>query len=206
MRVSLNEIEVTLKKAAIGAGFATGLAEDVGRGCGWLATRGFDAAGAGLSALQLPPGGSGGTLGADGCARFTSARIARDGVSALDLLLAGEAVLAELDAVDSPLLLVGLAGIAAAAHGGTFRLDHSGGTLVVAAGSVMGDVMRGPGASIRLTRQAGGNAIAMPPETGGCEVVPEDWAAITALAARLLVPESTASRDAGAGAGAIDND
>lgn len=63
-----------------------------------------------------------------------------------------------------------------------------------------------PGAMIRLTRLAEATPTGIAPQTGGCEVGDADWAAITALAARLLVPESDASRQAGAGAGAIDND
>ena len=48
MRVSFSEIEVTLRKAALGAGIPLGLAEDFGRiGC-WLAMRRV------ISELQLP--------------------------------------------------------------------------------------------------------------------------------------------------------
>ncbi|MBZ0129658.1 MAG: DUF3726 domain-containing protein [Rhodobacteraceae bacterium] len=204
MRLSLNEVEVTLKKAAMGAGYATGLAEDTGRACFWLAERGLDAARAGAAALQSPAGGGGGELG-DGCLRFAAARVVRDGPSALDLLLSGDASSVELEAADAPLLLVGLAGVAAAVHGVAWRLVHAAGALVIGGDGVDG-AMPKPGAMIRLTRLAEATPTGIAPQTGGCEVGDADWAAITALAARLLVPESDASRQAGAGAGAIDND
>ena len=52
MRVSFSEIEVTLRKAALGAGIPLGLAEDFGRiGC-WLAMRRVNPLPSGLAALD----------------------------------------------------------------------------------------------------------------------------------------------------------
>jgi hypothetical protein len=44
MRLSLNEIEVTVRKAALGSGLPLGLAEDAGAAAAWLAARGFPVA------------------------------------------------------------------------------------------------------------------------------------------------------------------
>lgn len=206
MRVSLNEIEVTLKKATMGAGYAIGLAEDMGRACYWLAERGYDAAGAGLAALQSHPDGGQGRLDAGGCLRYDAARVVCDGPSGFDLLIAGDATSVELAGMDAPLLLIGLAGIAAAAYGGAWRLDHAGGAIIVSGEGVGGGTIPVPGDNIRLTRLKDAPASRSTRQTGGCDVADQDWSAITALAARLLVPESAASRQAGAGAGAIDND
>jgi hypothetical protein len=52
MRVSLNEVETIAAKAARGAGYPWGLAEEAGMACRWLARYGFDWAGPLVRLLQ----------------------------------------------------------------------------------------------------------------------------------------------------------
>ena len=52
MNLSLNEIEATLRMAAVGAGWPHGLAEDFGRAAGWLMARGHDVLAQALAALR----------------------------------------------------------------------------------------------------------------------------------------------------------
>lgn len=64
MKVSLNQIEQTARKAARGAGLAWGLADEVGRAMRWLHTYGLN--GAALLAAHLDGVGGGGFGGGDG--------------------------------------------------------------------------------------------------------------------------------------------
>ncbi len=52
MIVSLNEIEVNLRKAGTGAGLPYGLAEDLGRAAAWLAVSGFSSVALCVDALE----------------------------------------------------------------------------------------------------------------------------------------------------------
>ena len=56
MRLSLNEIEVTARKAALGAGLSLGLAEEAGAAAAWLAAAGFPVATLLAAALETSGG------------------------------------------------------------------------------------------------------------------------------------------------------
>lgn len=182
---SLGEIEAMLRKAAAGSGLDAGRAEDVARASVWLvahahAQEGFNAA---LEALERP-----GDVSA-----------AQEGPAIIDLVLTGETV--EVQRVDVPPLLVGLAGIAAAAHGWRFAFESGSGTCSVAADGPAGEppvppfTVRGEAAGTAAKRLHGSFAVDR-----------EAWERADTLARRTYVPASETSRLAGAGAGDTDND
>lgn len=178
--LSYNEIHLTARRAASGAGLPYGVAEAVGRAAVWLSGRGVDAVSVVVAAL------------ADGAAIL-------DGLAAVDALGAGETERVALkdDAVGR--LLLGLAG--AAMHGETaFALDRGQGGRVPLAGLEDGAVPL-PGVLCRA-RQGGG--VAATPRPAACDAGAH--AAALALAAKTYVPASELSRTLGAGAGTTDND
>lgn len=207
MRHSLNEIEVTLRKAGVGAGISVGLSEEVGRAAGWLAARQLDGASAGLLAVRGGLSACDLTQGEGDCATFNGASVAVAGPSAFDVLAAGAAQV-RLTGMDSPLLLVGLAGVAATDRDQSFELHFANGQVIGV--SPEGASGLEPGAlgsdvTVRISASAK-PADTVPPNAKGIEVSDTDWQEISALAAKTYVPESDASRDQGAGAGSIDND
>lgn len=135
--VSLNEIELTLRKAALGAGLPLGLAEETGRAAAWLAGYGLPAVEPCLAALDRLE------QGADGACRFRRMaagwRLAaaaggmlsaiHAGAAAADHLRAARrqetaATALALAAVDAPLLLA--ATLAASADGAPFQARWQG--------------------------------------------------------------------------------
>jgi len=210
MRVSFNEIETTLRKAATGSGFPMGLAEDCGCAAAWLAARNHNGIAAVLDAIRdgmrkpvMPP--------ADGRDWvFADARIATCGPSAIGLLV-GEPTCHDihLHNTDSPLLMLGLAGVAA----GDYRLDFAlelGArctALISANGMSLTGTLPPPGAQLFLTfRENGGGETRNTIQMQGAIVDDGLWQEALALAAQTYVPASDASRAGGAGAGLTDND
>lgn len=207
MIVSLNEIEATLRKVGLGTGWPFGLAEETGRAAAWLAARGFDGVGAALAALRCDPAPAMAERTGEGWT-IPRARAAAAGPSAFDLLATdAEGARMLLRQSDQPLLLVGLAAVAAEAYGGGYDLVFSGGgrAEVSADAAVLSGPIPGPGADVVATRGAGPCAtVAASP--GGVEVEDRLWRRALAMAARSYVPSSDSSRARGAGAGLIDND
>ncbi|MEJ8569970.1 DUF3726 domain-containing protein [Microbaculum marinum] len=212
MRRSLNEIEVALRKAAVGAGLPFGQAEDIGEAGAWLCAHGHDGIGACLAALGGSRPEAAAAIRLDGTSTVPEARVAWTGPSALDLLLADEE-LAEIafTGIDAPLLLAGCAGVAAAAGGTCFDLRFpTGCTVSIGPGGL---AVSGPlppaGADAVLTRRGHAGSRPRTPQTSpaeGAEVGEAAWVEVLALAALTYVPASEASRATGAGAGDIDND
>jgi len=209
MRHSLNEVEVTLRKAAVGAGLPIGLAEDISRAAAWLVAGGLDGAGAGLTAVEAGKTISSGVVMDDGTVRFDTSRIACDGPSAIDFLIAGQGrVMAQMTKPDSILLMAGLAGAAAAVYGGAFRFefdDGSAATVVSAHGLDPAELPEAP-VSVQISWQPEAGTALSTINTSGIEVEDGVWNRIVALAAKTYVPESEESRLQGAGAGLLDND
>lgn len=210
MIVSSNELLAAAHKATTGAGYPTGIAEEVSRATVWLCHQGLDGVTASLAGIEdanvTPPRLLPGQLIA-----FGDARAAMHGPSAIDLLVAGAApdgiVMYDLD---SPLLLVGLAGVAAASHSAGFTLtDEDGKRCVLSPVGFDGDAHLTPAkVHLRATtpqdftpegkRESAGRA--------GIEVDDRLWSRLSEYAARTYVPATEQSRIAGAGAGLTDND
>lgn len=210
MMRSLNEIDTTLQKAAIGAGLPVGLAEEIGHAGAWLAARGHDGVRAvlmaihdGMSTPPIPVKDSDRLV-------FSSARIAVCGPSAIDMLVGDDSVDEVLLLnVDSPLLIIGLVGGASQSYDLEMTIGFGNGSK---ASLVAGDlVMTGPvpaaGTDAVITicqtvDKTPTNKIA----TRGVLVGDEIWHEADALAARTYVPSTKASHARGAGAGMLDND
>ncbi len=213
---SLNEIESMGKRAAYGANWYWGIAEEAGKASRWLASHGLPGpellvevllANEGKPYEQLLPRIS------DNVWR------ARSGV--LCPLLAGSALsdraaeLAaayafEFEAIGSPLLLAPYVAMSAKAQKITLELSWKGADLFITPdGGLLleGDersinALIAERASCRIARQASETKL---PESSGRTVDSEAWAQLEKLAARTFAPSTDTSR-MGAGAGLVDND
>jgi hypothetical protein len=206
--LSLNEIETTVRRAATGAGWPYGLAEDAGRAAAWLAARGLDGVGSALASLEAGPAPVAAERTAGGWI-LQGARSVAAGPSCFDLLQAGaRGTSVILEDIDQPLMLVGLGGVAAAERGCAYRLESGagfhadiGGDAVTPTGPVPG-----PGATLRAVRSAEAPDARPSEPVPGVEIDDALWARVKALAAKSYVPATEQSRARGAGAGEIDND
>lgn len=212
MRVSVNEIELALKRAAAGAGWPWGLAEDIGRAAAWAATHGLTQAVAealdAIDAGYAPPEArrEGGSWGLSG-------NIAAVAPSAVDLALAEEAgAEVRLARLGAPALVAGFAGLAAREQGAAFRLEGAAGDALLPGpgGLEVEGGLPAPSEPARLVRLAG---VSTPAPAGRQDKAPAGvvlgdtlWQRLLDAAARLLVPATEASRLRGAGAGLTDND
>ena len=210
MRLTLYEIETTTRKASVGAGLPHGLGEDIGVAAAWLTGQNYDGVEAALNSIRTGMSKAEMSVDDKGIMVFSNASIAVCGPSVIDLLTGEKSCIeVHLHKPDSVVLLFGFAGVAASQRGCIFRFDFSNGTKVqVSSGKVVenGEV---PGSSsdvvVRCYEDKQGLSISQIP-LGGVEVNIETWSELAALAARTYVPESNASRAAGAGAGLTDND
>lgn len=208
--LSLNEVEALCMKAARGAGFDWGIAEEAGAAAAWLCARGIDGAAALLSHLDwmegrtwdevrpmstaLPRPRGGGTL----CPL------------ALGTALADGSVLpgAAPGVVHAPVLLLPFLHALAAAQGCTLAAAWDGVTVTVGPdGTLAGD---GAALAATATARPDLSARAEAPAAAGAApdrlpLSPATLAGLEAYALRTTVPASGASRaDAGAAGG--DND
>jgi hypothetical protein len=226
MRLSLNEVEVTVRKAALGVGLPLGLAEDAGAAAAWLAATGFpvvELIGAALETTSAEPRMERG----DGIIRFLSEEgacsVLRAGPSACDLALAaaglgaGTAVEAVMDV---PVLAVAQAVLASAGSGVALTIAAAGKPAAeVADGAPAFLIEPSALAALRAERVRIAPAKAPgrhPPQSfraereaalgEGVSVDAGGWRRVQDLADRMLVPATAHSHERGAGAGLIDSD
>lgn len=191
VELSLNEVEMTTRKAALGAGLTLGVAEEIGRAARWLSARGYDGLAEAVRFLTLGEQSS-----PDNAAPVVAV------LFDLDRLLSGPANQAvRTDGLSSMPLFYGLCG----AMADTVHAD-----IVVEAGDEIfstAEVRLLPGflGNIRIRMRPKATAARAterrPPPT--TEAV---LAAAAALCARTYVPASQQSRVRGAGAAKTDND
>ncbi len=209
MTHSLNETEALCRKAARGAGYSWGLAEDAGRAVRWLEARSLPGA-AGLAAWlghrdggapRIAKGqwrGEGGRL----CPLITGAALS-DRAESLDLPLA-------IAPLPHPLLLVPFAALAAAQTDSTLRLAWPGARIDLGAqGLAIQATPDAIAAAGPVTLQLHRVDTAPPPEpTPGrrAHLDAGTLGILEVLAQRTYAPATEASRKAGAGAGLTDND
>lgn len=218
MSLSFNEIEGAAYKAARGAGFAWGLAEEAGYAARWLAERGIDWLPAFLEACEaqetqrggevsvsgrrVRPGGSGSSL----CPILVGAWLADEGVASDGL---------EILDLRQPVLLLPFLDLASRRSGpiAASVLPASGQpaqTLRVCSGRLRADPLRllDPTVATVIVEIATGARV----EANVARLSrprPLDMGCIARLNAyehRTYVPASDRSRLAGAGAGLTDND
>jgi len=210
VRLTLYEIEMTTRKASIGAGMPEGIGEDIGSAAAWLAGRNYDGVGAALKSIRAGMSKAEMNTVDKGIMIFPDAHVAVCGPSIVDLLM-GEKSCSKVHLLqpDSAILLFGIAGVAASQHGCVFQFDFSTGTKVLVSADSVVEHGELPGSGFDLFASCyrgewGGSITSMPLD--GVEVKDEIWREVAALAAKTYVPESKASRVAGAGAGLNDND
>jgi hypothetical protein len=222
MTPSLNEIEMTVWKAARGAGLAWGLAEEMAQAARWLADRGFDWAEPLVAALaeverragRLPPPVFAEDGACDPAVGETEASPILCGPLLTDIvrdLRSSEPLV--FRRVAQPLLMLPFAADAAArsACGLTFRIDDA--VFYFENGQAKGQPLSPTApAARRIVLSMDDEPLAergMQPFGAGAprRAIPAPllvW--LEAWVHRTYVPASAASRLAGAGAGLTDND
>lgn len=188
MSYSLNETEALVRKAARGAGYSWGEAEDAGRAVRWLEARSLPGAAAALHLFGLKTTGA---LAPDSCGLTLGTRLS-DGVLP-------EGTLAN---VDAPLLLLPFAHAMGTDQTltwltGTACLGTDGTATLTGAPPALRDDM-----TLSQGRSTGTSLIA----TTRADIPQAVIDGLTALAARTYAPATEASRLLGAGAGLSDND
>jgi hypothetical protein len=203
--LSLNEIETTVLKAARGAGYGWGLAEEAAAAARWLAQH------------DLPWAATVGTLLAENTVRL----VGTDRVMS-NPLVAGTWVCDDLAvdggtplnhaAVLAPLWFAAVVGVGSRGKPVRVRMEWPEAVLGTLRGTLLhaaGDLIN-PGpvpVSIRTRHPAEETVVA--PRTrshGGRRVDETLWRLLMDLERRTYVPSSVRSRETGAGAGASDND
>lgn len=209
MICSLNEVDATLRKAAVGAGLMVGLADAVAAAGVWLCAQELDGVGAVLEAVLNPDPvcqprtktpGDGSTL------TFSGTSVGRCGPSVFEVLEGTGIERVVVDTPDAPLLLVGFAGVAAQTAGGSFMLnDCTGNSVHVAARAWSGSAPLTGATQLEASRSTWVPAAerSLP---NGVVVNADAWASALSLAQRTYVPATDESRRRGAGAGLTDND
>lgn len=205
MIVSLNEIQLTAKKAVQGRGLAYGLAEEAGAAARFL-SRG------GLAVIPLLAA----LLERAGLAESPSSPLVI-GPSLGDRLVLGTQRSITIRRVTAPALLPGYLwavtrplrirwrGAAYSMDGGRIRRVEAGPgdrepPDVTSEFDVTAEFIDPPSPSAAFAEAWDGAP------ARGVEVEPESWRRLQALAAKILTPESEYSRLHGAGAGFIDRD
>ena len=205
MSFSLNEVDATARKAARGAGYSWGLAEEAGKATRWLCAQGLDGCAALAALLQEPrpetPTRKGAIWSGPGalCPLATGAALSDFAAD----LANGPIRLVE---VAHPQLLLPFAA-GAARHLGTV-LTLSCDTLTArtdGAGLDLATIPVPPGTS-DVTVSIGGAMAGTRAKHTRATSDPADWETLTGFAARTYAPATDASRRLGAGAGLSDND
>ena len=203
--LSLNEIELTVRKAAIACRWPYGLAEEFGRAALWAAERKLAAICEILElakpgpAMAEPQKEGGHLVFPEGAAAL---------VSALDCLAGKRADEVAISATRGLPGMAAFAGAAAKSYGLEFEAARNGVTLIVAGPAhcrlpERGTVPEGP-----VTLRCRATPLLTTPNVLADESPLDEgcWIEAVALAGKTLVPETDASRERGAGAGLLDND
>ena len=206
---SANETQGIVRKAAIGAGYDIGVAEDLGMAAAWLCMRNFDGAKTVLQSIADGPSQIFTVKSDSEYLIFEDTQIATIGVSVLDIAASGELpAKIGLPGTDSPLLLLGLAGICALLYRVDITIAAEDGSAAI---STDGTTIRGSlpvdGVDLIMTCQPG--APSFTDIEYSANTITTDAATLkilSKLAAKTYVPASDASREKGAGAGLTDND
>ena len=202
MILSLNEIETTALKAARGAGFAWGLAEEIGVAARVLASCGLDVAPLLAGLLEAHAGGA----DASACPILIGTRLADQG--GLD------GATSTWPVVRWPVWIAPFLARVAMTTSTPLALSWPGARLICNAAqdvlslAVAGEILAANGTPVTISRaiQSTTNLVAHSQSVGERRVDGAAWQRLARLEARTYVPPSRHSREAGAGAGLSDND
>ena len=211
MTWSLNEIGSLTRKAARGAGFSWGMAEEAGRAARWLAAVGLPGPEALADLLETTDDVAHGTL----CPMDPNAEDWQASGGVLCPIAAGTALADTADmlgdaktlhSVIQPLLLVPFVATVSDTTGRALNLAWMGATFHFA--SDLRGAVTSQSARTDTVILSGDTAADLPPLA--CQLrydlCPDVAARLTLLAQRTYAPETEASRLGGAGAGLSDND
>lgn len=211
MTWSLNEIEALSRKAARGAGYSWGLAEEAGRAVRWLEARGLPGAEALASHLNSVDGRDLSTLAPDAESWSVPGGTACPilaGTMLADGLAGDRTDPLPLADLGTPLLLLPFLAWMAEARGQPVGLSHTGGAVTLAVdGNLSGSAAAIGSGSATVTVEFDPQPAGQPVSEGlrsACTT--ETVAALSAFAHRTYAPATEESRLAGAGAGLTDND
>ena len=207
MNLSLNELEAMAKKAARGAGYTWGMAEEAGAAVRWLSRYGLDGCAALVELFDKVDG-------EDDSFRPNTVKpvwIAESGT--VCSLAAGVALADHADRLKelrtriagavSPILLLPFCADAARLAGKTVQISSDGGVMATDGISVSGSGLGGCGdVDILFGADLGPHR----PTANRAAPSAENWAKLSAYAERTYAPATEASRLKGAGAGINDND
>ena len=214
MILSLNEIEAAAGKAARGAGFSWGLAEEAAMAARWLAERGFDWLPALLDVLDGACAGEIAVEEGSIRSRTASAPVCPLAAGAYLADLGSRAVPMRLHHVRRPLYLLPFAARISARMNAPIAVDLGGAKLRLDGDAVHGvpaDLAKlaapvSDAALMLCAGKPGLDAACLRGGVNGRVVDDALWQRLAEWEARTYVAASTSSRLTGAGAGLTDND
>jgi len=199
MKRSLNEVTNEFRKAACGAGYPFGVAEDIARAGAALISAGYDGAAA---VAEILPDKRGERL----------SQTALNATALFDCAAGGEGGV-KMQSVDAPLILAGCALASARQYGCAFRLETRNGVFDVEPAGLPDDYSRytfDGSVSVTLAGQHGDilhiTANSEPLAGQGVDINESVWPLIKQWSMATCVAASEQSRISGAGAGLNDND
>lgn len=214
MTFSLNEVEVTAKKATRGAGYSWGLAEEAGKASRWLCSKNLNGCEALASLLELSDGDDLTTR-----QPITVNDIWQSQSNELCPLLAGTALSdhafmlrhssISMASVVQPILLLPFAAAAARQLQSTVTVIWDGVSATTNGTDLCldtNDEALNAGRAERVEIRIGGKSGPFVPSKSRAVTGAAVWASLCHFAHRTYAPATEESRLSGAGAGTTDND
>ncbi len=209
MTRSLGEVDAMARKAARGAGYAWGLAEEAGSAVRWLEARGLDGCAALAATLQtVDQGLDGFSPDADWTSASGALCPVMTGAALSDQIADFETELS-FGPVIAPILLVPVVAYMAMQRQQDMTLEAGSGRAVVNGGGLRTEGPFSTGACAVTIRAGGagdGGALQVAELRTRSDVLPDIWDQLDHFATKTYAPATEASRLKGAGAGLTDND
>ena len=206
MSFSLNEVEATTKKAARGAGYDWGLAEEAGKAARWLCAHGLDGV---AHVAHLLTHGYADKLDQR---RPQSLSSPWTGHSSLCPLITGATLSdcatclpAEIGRITAPVILLPFIASAARQTDTAITVEMDGFSAWTD-GHALSLAGEPPAETARLVLKSGAAFEALQPLQSRAHPAPDAWITLDQLAQRTYAPATDESRRLGAGAGLSDND
>ncbi len=200
MKVSLNEIEQTVLKAARGAGLAWGEAEDVAAAARWLAWQRMEWLERLVGVLETYSE----QRETNESAIFLAAKLSDDAALEHGVTVAAASDVAWLCAHAAAQAVAAQRFVAVRAGEGAVAIDPHG--AIAAREGALPEAATTTVARVLYIGDAGEGCAAETPSVGARVVGIDFWRRLEDLAAITYVPASETSRMSGAGAGTSDND
>ncbi|MEQ9695600.1 DUF3726 domain-containing protein [Shimia sp. SDUM112013] len=191
MTFALNEVEAMAKRAARGAGYSWGLAEEAAKATRWLCAQGQDGVGVLAVLLEARPAPESCPIAQGAHLSDCAARIPVDGFSVVNLV--------------QPLVLLPFVAMAARRLQTVLTVECSGARAITDGAALwMEEAL--PDIAPRIRVMAAGTAQSDGPKATRARPDPAAWAILDSFAHRTYAPATEESRRLGAGAGLSDND